>query len=77
MPLAQKQNDISLSWLRTDNSIKVAGLSWFYGPPLSEMMRLCKRFSHMSKMSNLTYKILTTKHINSYLRYIQWTYKVP
>ena len=34
MPLAQKQNDISLSWLRTDTSIKSGGFKLvLWSPP--------------------------------------------
>jgi hypothetical protein len=51
-------HDCSLSWLGTGTSIKRGGVKlvlWIQIFPLSEMMRSCKGFPHVSKMPTLTY----------------------
>jgi hypothetical protein len=51
-------HDLSCSWIGTGTSIKSGGVKlilWSQTSPLSEMMRSCKCFPRVSKMSTLTY----------------------
>ena len=63
-----ERGDSSLSWLGTGTSIKSAGVKlvlWSQTSTLSDMMRPCKSFPHVSKMPIPTYNVTNSVIINN------------